>query len=250
MKVLFKYQTRDSEKSPANLFLPCQPIKSHGAILSSLKSVLKKVRTQLTKKDKIREKAHENMRRATSLSKQAILLVHQKRLDEARKSLTDAKDIVVGLKTLAEECPEIVYGGMFSAALQEYSEAHIFLKLVEESRFVSPEEISVSSTDYVLGLADVVGEFRRLALDALREGDVKKGEKCLETMDEIFIELLALDEAYMLVPGLRRKSDIARRIIETTRGDITQEVRRKSLEDYLKKFETPQSKREQRKTEK
>jgi translin len=62
-------------------------------------------------------------------------------------------------------------------------------------------------------------------------------------MDEIFIELMALDEAYMLVPGLRRKSDIARRIIEATRGDITQEVRRKSLEDYLKRFEHPKAKK-------
>jgi translin len=214
-----------------------------GENLAGLKSTLKKVKTELTKKDRIREKAHESMRQATSLSKQAILLIHQKRLDEAKKSLSDAKDIVAGLQALANECPEIVYGGMFSAALQEYSEANIFLGLVEESRFLSPEEINVPSTDYVLGLADVVGEFRRLALDALREGDVKKGEKCLETMDEIFIELLALDEAYMLVPGLRRKSDIARRIIETTRGDITQEVRRKSLEDYLKRFEKPRVKR-------
>jgi predicted translin family RNA/ssDNA-binding protein len=41
----------------------------------------------------------------------------------------------------------------------------------------------------------------------------------------------------MLVPGLRRKSDVARKVIEITRGDITQEVRRKSLEDYLKRFE-------------
>ena len=56
-------------------------------------------------------------------------------------------------------------------------------------------------------------------------------------MDQIFIQLLALDEAYMLVPGLRHKSDTARRIIESTRGDITLEVRRKSLEDQLKRFD-------------
>ncbi|HJW27944.1 MAG TPA: hypothetical protein VJ508_01710, partial [Saprospiraceae bacterium] len=60
--------------------------------------------------------------------------------------------------------------------------------------------------------------------------------------DEIFIQLLTLDEAYMLVPGLRHKSDTARRIIESTRGDITLEVRRKSLEDYLRKF-TPQTRK-------
>jgi predicted translin family RNA/ssDNA-binding protein len=54
--------------------------------------------------------------------------------------------------------------------------------------------------------------------------------------------LEALDEAYMLVPGLRRKNDIARRIIESTRGDLTQEVRRKALEDYLRHFEQRQMK--------
>jgi translin len=208
-----------------------------------LKTVLKKVKADLTEKDAIREKAHEDMRKATSLSKQAILLIHQKRFEDAKKSVEKAKKVIADLHDLADECPEIVYSGMFSAALQEYSEANIFLKLIEESRFITPEEINVPPIDYVLGLADVVGEFRRRSLDALREDDVKNGEKCLETMDEIFIELMALDEAYMLVPGLRRKSDIARRIIETTRGDITQEVRRKSLEDYLKRFEQPKAKK-------
>ena len=211
--------------------------------LSGLKNVLKKVKADLTEKDTIREKANEDMRKATSLSKQAILLIHQKRFEDAKKSVEKAKKVIADLQDLADECPEIVYGGMFSSALQEYSEAHIFVKLIEESRFIAPEEINVPSVDYVLGLADVVGEFRRRSLDALREDDVKKGEECLQTMDEIFIELMALDEAYMLVPGLRRKSDIARRIIEATRGDITQEVRRKSLEDYLKRFEHPKAKK-------
>ena len=128
---------------------------------------------------------------------------------------------------------------MFSATLQEYSEARIFLELVRESRFITPGEINVPSVDYVLGLADVIGEYRRLALDYLREGEVKLGEQCLEIMDQIFIQLLALDEAYMLVPGLRHKSDTARRIIEATRGDITLEIRRKSLEDALKRFQLP-----------
>ena len=159
-------------------------------IMAGLKTVLGKVKVELTKKDKVRDDAHEKMRKATSLSKQAILLIHQKRLEEAGKAVENAKKIITSLQ----------------------------------------------------GLADVIGELRRLALDALREGDVEKGEKCLETMDEIYIEMLALDEAYMLVPGLRRKNDIARRIIETTRGDITQEVRRKSLEEYLKRFEKAQLK--------
>ncbi len=189
-------------------------------------------------KNKVREETHESMRKATSLSKQSILLLHQKKFDTAQKTLEEATEVVSKLQQLADECPEIVYGGMFSAALQEYSEANILLTLVKEDRVVTPAEINVPSVDYVLGLADVIGEYRRLALDYLRDGQIEKGIHCLEVMDQIFIQLLALDEAYMLVPGLRHKSDIARRIIESTRGDITLEVRRKSLEDQLRKFET------------
>ena len=192
-------------------------------------------------KNQIREDTHEAMRKATSLSKQAILLIHQKRLEDAAAMVKCAKEKIVNLQTQAKQYPEIIYGGMLSAAFQEFSEANIFLVLVKEDRFVTPIEINVPSVDYVLGLADVIGEYRRLALDNLREGEVKKGERCLEIMDDIFIQLLALDEAYMLVPGLRHKSDIARRIIESTRGDITLEVRRKSLEDQLKRFEPSKS---------
>jgi translin len=208
-----------------------------------LKTVLNEVKKELMQKDKVRENAHEDMRKATSLSKQAILRIHQKKFDEAKKLLQSATEAILRLQGLAEDYPEIIYGGMFSAALQEYAEANIFLKLIEESRFVTPKEIKVPAVDYVLGLADAVGEYRRLTLDALREGNVAKGEKCLELMDEIYVELMGMDEAYTLVPGLRRKCDVARKIIEITRGDITQEVRRKSLEDYLRRFEQAQAKK-------
>ncbi len=191
------------------------------------------------------EEARENMRKATSLSKQTILLSHQKRLPEAKKQLEKAQELLTNLKAQAERHPAMIYGGMFSAAMQEYSEACIFLELLENARYIKPQEIGAPPVDFVLGLADVIGEFRRRALDALREGDVAKGEQCLQTMDEIYVELEALDEAYMLVPGLRRKNDVARRVIESTRGDLTQEVRRKALEDYLRGFEERQEKRSQ-----
>jgi translin len=211
------------------------------ADLSKLEAVIEQIKTDLMAKNKIREETHESMRKATSVSKQAILLLHQKRIDDASKMLAEVKEKIQSLQALAEKYPGIIYGGMFSAAMQEYSEARILLTLIQENRFVTPSEINVPSVDYVLGLADVIGEYRRLALDYLRDDEVDKGVQCLQVMDQVFIQLLALDEAYMLVPGLRHKSDIARRIIESTRGDITLEVRRKALEDHLKKLEAPKA---------
>jgi translin len=213
--------------------------------LNNLKQILDTIRKELREKDKIHEKAQKEMRTMQSYSKQAILLIHQKRIKEAEALLKKAHKIHTKLNHTSTTHPDIIYSGLYSAALQENSEANIFLTLTQENQFITPEKINVPPTDYILGLADVIGEYRRLALDALRVGDAEKGEKHLQTMDEMYTELMAMDESYMLVPGLRRKCDVARKIIEITRGDITQEIRRNALEKHLKKFETMQKKKNQ-----
>jgi translin len=211
--------------------------------MPTLKTVLTAVRKELVLKDELHEKAQGDMRQVTSLSKQAILLIHQKRLNEAERLVARATETLSTLWSASAAHPDIIYTGLFSAALQEYSEANIFLRLVDESRYLTPKEINVPCADYVLGLADVIGECRRLALDALREGNTERAEKCLQTMDEIYTELMGMDESYMLVPGLRRKCDVARKVIEITRGDVTQEIRRSMLEEHLKRVEKSMRKR-------
>jgi translin len=205
--------------------------------VDTLRTVLSETRKELIYKDKMRETTYRDLRKATSLSKQAILLIHQKRLKEAKKSIEKARKTISKVNNTSATNPSIIYCGLYSATLQEYSEANIFLNLIQDWRFITPKEIDAPSDDYVLGLADVIGECRRAALDALREGDTKRGEQYLHTMDQIYIELMAMDESYMLVPGLRRKCDVARKIIEITRGDVTQEIRRNELEKHLRQFE-------------
>lgn len=213
--------------------------------LDDLSRILDKIRKELSWKDKIREAMQKQKRTMQSYSKQAILLIHQRRTEEAETLLRKAQKIHKKLDDASKKQPSIIYDGLYSAALQEYSEANIFQKLTRDNQLISPEEINVPSIDYILGLVDVIGEYRRLVLDSLRIGDARKGEEHLQTMDEIYTELMAMDECYMLVPGLRRKCDVARKIIEITRGDITQEIRRDALEKHLRKFETLQKKKNQ-----
>jgi len=185
----------------------------------------------------VHEDVQKDMRRATRLSKQAILFTHQGRFADSGKLLKEVEELFSKLRKVAKNYPDMLYSGIVDAAFQEYSEAHILLRLVEEDRFVGPDELGVPAISYVLGLADVIGEFRRRALDSLRKGDVKTAENCLQTMEQIYVELMSMDEAYMLVPGLRRKSDVARHIIEATRGDVTIESRRSTLEECMKNLE-------------
>lgn len=203
----------------------------------SLKTLLNKIQEELRKRETVHENVQRDMRRATRLSKQAILFTHQERFTDAGKLLKEVTELFAKLRKVTKNYPDMIYSGIVDAAFQEYAEAQTLLHLIEENKFIDLEELEVPSISYVLGLADVIGEFRRRALDMLRKGDVKTAEKCLQTMEQIYVELISMDEAYMLVPGLRRKSDVARHIIEATRGDVTIEARRSSLEECMKNLE-------------
>jgi translin len=203
----------------------------------SLKEILEKIQEELSAREEVREEIHRSMRKATRLSKQAIQVIHQERFDDAKDMLKAARRLFVKLHEKAKDYPYLLYSGSVGAAYEEHAEAHILLTLIQGNRFVSPEEIKVPFTPYVLSLGDVIGELRRRALDLLRRGNLEAAENTLERMEQIYSELTALDDAYVIVNGLRRKGDVARRLIEITRGDITSEVRRSALERSISKLE-------------
>ena len=203
----------------------------------ALKDFLEMIQEDLNEKERVREETQRDMRKATRLSKQAIQVTHQERFNDAKAFLNEAKDHFSRLRETSKKYPHIFYSGFVGAAFEEHAEAYIFLNLIKENRFLGPKEIDVPIIPYLLSLGDVIGELRRRALDLIRRGNVKASEKCLEIMEKIYLELTALDDAYVFVNGLRRKCDVARRLIELTRGDITIEVRRSALEHSISKLE-------------
>lgn len=203
----------------------------------SLKSLLEKIREELKERDEVKEEVHKDMRRATRLSKQSILFIHQERFEDAEKLLKEASELLRKLHKISKDYLDVAYSGLANAAHEEYAEARTLLMLIQENRFPNPKKLGVPSISYVLGLGDVIGELRRRALDALRKGDVKLAEDTLLLMEEIYVELVSMDDAFFIVPGLRRKCDVARHIIESTRGDVTIETRRSSLERSIKEFQ-------------
>ncbi|MFQ5999339.1 MAG: translin family protein [Candidatus Bathyarchaeia archaeon] len=203
----------------------------------SLKSILEKIQEELNKREDVREEVQKDMRRATRLSKQAILFTHQERFKDAKDLLEEASKLFAKLREVSKGHPDLFYSGLVKTAFEEYAEAHTLLMIIEEDRFIDPEELGIPVGSYVLSLGDVVGELRRRALDSIRKGNVEAAEKCLETMEYIYSELTAMDDAYLLVSGLRRKCDVARHIIEITRGDVTIEARRSALENSILRLE-------------
>jgi len=203
----------------------------------SLKKTMQELQKEFKKKDAAREKLLEATRTVTRMSKQAIMEIHRGELVPAEERLRKASGVLDKIRAFCEEYPDLEHGGALSSAYQEYAEARILLNLHRKGTFLGPREVGVPSIPYVLGLADVIGELRRRALDALRSGDLQTAERSLSRMEQIYLELISLESAYSLTPQLRRKCDVARHLIEASRGEVTVEMRRSQLEKTIRGLE-------------
>ena len=96
--------------------------------------------------------------------------------------------------------------------------------------------MQVEEATYLNGLAEVVGELRRRTLDILRSGYSEEAERLLGYMDEIYSVLVTMDYPDAITNGLRRQTDLARGIIEKTRGDVTVSLRGEHLTQAIRKL--------------
>ncbi|MFX1374536.1 MAG: haloacid dehalogenase [Promethearchaeota archaeon] len=123
--------------------------------------------------------------------------------------------------------------GFFSKYLktpeQEFTELLIFYSIIKNIDIPSPSDIKISPLNFALGLADVIGELRRFALDNIRNDNTEGLNNILEKMDEIYTYLFSIDYPIGVTQDLRRKVDIARNIIEKTRGDVSLAIQMNDL---------------------
>jgi translin len=126
------------------------------------------------------------------------------------------------LAKLAADLPRRYPGdeGIAEDALQEGVEAVLLSAVIDGAEFPAPEELGVAPEPYLLGLGDVVGEVRRLALAELARGDVALASERLALMEVLFHTLLGFETARAIV-SLKPKQDTARALLERTRGEVT-----------------------------
>ena len=202
----------------------------------SLNEFLRGIEEKVRELDEARNEAESLSRKIIRETKKSIISTHQESFESSEASLREINRLLKSLREVVQKHPELISNNLVNTAFQETAEAYIYYNLVRWGRFIDPKSMDVSPSQYVLGLADCVGELRRRVLDLIRAGRLKEAEESLKTMEEILYELNLNSDLQVLVPGLRRKCDVARAIIESTRGDLALEVRRKSLEDGIKRL--------------
>ena len=205
--------------------------------MDKLESIAERIRQSFDARTAARESALAKARTLTRHCANAIQAIHRDERDVAIENIEQANIIAKSLKNYLSDYPDIYYAGYTQDALKEFAEASIVYGLTGEATLPQPEELEMEYATYLKGLAEAVGELRRHVLDTLRAGRCHEAEILLSNMDDIYAVLITMDYPEAITGGLRRWTDIARSLIERTRGDMTLSLRQEQLENSMHRLE-------------
>jgi translin len=197
--------------------------------MHKLESIANQIREKFDILTALRDQALSDARKLTRACSLAIRAVHRSEQDVMMGHLKEARTLADKLRVDLTDYPDLFYAGYTQDALKEFVEASVTCALILRQPLQTPEELRVADATYLNGLAEVVGELRRRIMDILRSGYSEEAERLLGYMDEIYSVLVTIDYPDAITNGLRRQTDLARGIIEKTRGDITFSLRGEHL---------------------
>jgi len=199
--------------------------------MERLDDIAVEIESVLDEKDAVREVALKSSRSVVRICGRAIREMHKDK--DASALIHEAQEELHRLLGITRTFIDIQHAGFVETAMQEYVEALVLDAILNEKEIPSPDALGVTPESYLMGMGDVIGEIRRQTLDNMRGGDVYEATKLLDIMDELYEFLLRFHYPSSLV-AIKRKQDIARGVIEKTRGEVAVAVRTCSLEEKLK----------------
>jgi translin len=180
-----------------------------------------------------REQALPAARRSIRASANSIRAIHRLELDRARELMEESRAALQGGLDAVRDHPAVRFAGYLQDAQREYAEANITFAVVTGADLPSPASLGIEDAPYLNGMAEAIGEARRRVLDILRTGEVDQGERLLGAMEDMYGVLVTMDYPDAITLNLRRSTDVARSLIEKTRGDLSIAFVQRDLHDAL-----------------
>ena len=211
---------------------------------NNLESLSDRIRESFERKNEIRDQALTHSRSLIRYAARAIRAIHRDDTHLAQENLANADQLAAAMRTDLANEPDLYFTGYAQDALKEFCEAHLTVATILNQDWPSPEDLQVEFATYLNGMSEVVGELRRRIMDLMRAGHSPEVERLLEVMEDIYALLVTMDYPDALTYGLRRRTDIARSIIERTQADITISYRQQQLEQRITELSTQLSQSE------
>ena len=152
--------------------------------MSKFDSNLNNLSITFDKLNDIREQSLAISREIVRECSKSIRNIHRNDVSNAKEHIKIAQNKIEKLKNICSEISEISYAGYVLDAEREFVEAVLFYTF-EVNGYIEPyKKFNVHPSSYIQGIGDTIGEWRRKALDHLRNLDIKKAETYLEIMEE------------------------------------------------------------------
>ena len=205
--------------------------------MQNISEICDRIREKFDLMDEAREKSLAASRKITRLSGDSIKAIHREEWGQAESLINETEKLVLEVNEMLRDFPDLYYSGYVGNAQTEFVEVSLLYAILKGDPVPGPDELNIDYAAYLNGMGDTTGELRRHILDLIRKGRPEEGEKYLEIMDEFYTEMMSFDYPDAITHGLRKKSDVARSLIERTRGDLTNALQVKDLKEAMKSFE-------------
>jgi translin len=201
--------------------------------VDDVKKSLRSMETRFSAQIERRDRVLKDSRDVISACSRTIIYVHSRKEREADKELAHARSLLTSLKKSSD--------GSVSRYLippeAEFVEASAVVALVKDRLVPTLGALGVSPEAYLLGLLDTEGELKRLVLDSILQRKLARAKKYFGVMEELY-SLCSPFAAYdHVVNGARRKIDVARMLVEDTRGLLAEEMGRESVSKSMERLE-------------
>ena len=189
--------------------------------LEDIERALSMIDSFLKVKDSVRERVIKEVREVVRASSTVIKEIHLGNLGNASSMLRALRSSVKSLTSLLSNHPELLYSNLLYGAISEYVEAELLYSIVTSGRVLTHEELGVHPVPYLQGLLDLVGEIKRRILDILKGGNIAEAWNLFKVAEAIYESAKNLSYPEALIPGVRRKIDVSRNIVESLRSFLT-----------------------------
>lgn len=202
-------------------------------MLSHVQSDVEEINKKFKDIEERRNTIIKGTRDATIFCSKAIISMHAHKKSESIQNIERAKRLLQQFRQLGkDDLQKYLY-----SAEQEYVEACCLFTIIEHNVIPSMRSLEVYDISYVMGLLDCIGEIKRLIVDKIRSEGISNVNTLFELMDRIYGTIYPLAVYDNLMPGLRKKLDISRLLIENVRAIITEEKRRTVMIERIEEFE-------------
>lgn len=179
-----------------------------------------------------REELLKSIREVLLLCSKAIVDLHSQRIRDAKSKIQRAKIRLVKLRNIANN----ELKRYLVPAETEFVEVCALEAIVSKKKIPTMDKLEVSEIAYVMGILDCIGELKRRLYELIRLGKSKEAYDTFVVMERLYSITFPLSSYDRVAPGIRRKVDVARNVLESARAAVAEEARRADLIKSIEKL--------------